>query len=382
MEEDQAGQTHQEGQQIEHGPKVGFWQRVFGPKAEGDDPEEVAEAPAPPSTRNSKRPPEANKPRKQQQTIFDKAEQEQRKRYAKAALMRRERLANAIGERVETVISDRMETGEQKLAKVSKAFNEMNGLLGAIGRNLDTQGERSERIASSIERLPQFAEEEKVVLETIASSLEGQAQSVQGLPEVLALVKQGSAAASHRLAALRSLHDELELQREQRGQVLEVLRESSRKFEERMGDLEETIAMSMAQARTDTKLLRESLETNAQQARDEARLETKREEQRTAHLLEGLQQVSQVIGHGNALAVADTEAHGKAMGSFQEAQDDMLAILQQSQMNTLEEMRRLQEEAKEREETLARRNRVALVGSAGFLSPSPHRRPWCIASTR
>ena len=45
--------------------------------------------------------------------------------------MRRERLATAIGEKVENVIALRMEMGEEKLAHAAGAFTEMNSLLGA-----------------------------------------------------------------------------------------------------------------------------------------------------------------------------------------------------------------------------------------------------------
>ena len=104
---------------------VGFWRRVFGSKkpVEAPEPEAAAEpepdeAAAEPELEadGPQQPLVANAPRKRTRTIFDRVEEEQKKRYTRAARLRRERLANAIGERVEEVLSGHMIDGESRLA--------------------------------------------------------------------------------------------------------------------------------------------------------------------------------------------------------------------------------------------------------------------------
>lgn len=344
------------------GEKVGFWKRVFGGEEGGGEGPAAPEAPSAPTARN--RP----KPRKTEPTIFDKVEQEQRKRYARAAMMRRERLASAITDKVEQVINDRMETGEEKLARASVAMGEMNHLLGAIGRNLDDQAGQAARMAQTIAKLPEYAEREHSVLETIAANLEGQAASVESVPEVLGLVRQGAEAAHHRLAALQSVHQELVEQRAQQREVLDVLRTSSQRFTEQMSRLEETMATGAMQARNDAQALRSSFAEATDRLVEQGREEARREAQRQAQMLQGLHEVSLRLSESNTLATVSQRTQEQRAVAFHGAHEELVDILQHCQSQTINEMHRIQADVQEREERMAHRNRLALVGSVGFLA--------------
>lgn len=328
----------------------GFWKRMFGGSGEA---EEAEPAPKPQNT-----------PRKRTKTIFDRAEAEQKKRYSKAASVRRDKLATAIGDRVEGVIAQQLEGGERRLAQVSTAFDDMNMLLGGIGRNLDLQDQRAERMARTLESLPKAAERERIVLESIADKLEEQGDAIEGVPEVVSLVKHGSKMAEERLFALKSLKGELELQREQRDQVLAVLRQSSLRFEERMTSLEETITNSQIEARSDTVTLRQAIERNTEESRQDAEREGKRGER----VIDSLSDVSRRLSEGNVLASANAAQQDRSLNVFQDSQQRLLDQFVRSQNHTVSEMHRLEDEAREREEALARQGRMTLVGSVGFLA--------------
>jgi hypothetical protein len=348
-------------------PTVGFWKRMFG--GAGKEEGEASEAGKAPEAPSPAKPVKAgraarNRPRKRSKTIFDQAEEQQRRKFAKAAIARRERLAQSIGERVERALDERFASGEERLADVAGVFEDMNGLLGAIGRNLDDQGTRAERMAANLELLPQAAENERLVLEGIAAQLEGQAASVEGVPEVVSLVRHGSQVAEQRLTVLRGLQTELETQREQGQQMLEVLRRSSAVFEDRMSSLEETILKGQVEARRDARELRDAVTRSAEALAEESMRET----QRSAHLLDGLRDMTARLSEGNAVAVAAARSQDKAVESYRDAHEEMVDMLVRSQNRTLAEMHRLEEDSQQRAEELARRSRVTLVGAAGFLA--------------
>lgn len=378
--------TSEPGPSASGSTKIGFWRRMFGAKTDADptETETEAEAETPEITTVAQvdDSPEAssNLPRKRSRTIFDRAEQERRKRFSRAAKMRRERLAGAIGDRVEEVLTDHLVDDKQRWSNAAASVDEMNGLLGAIGRNLDEQGQRAERMADSLEQLPELAKQEQQTLGQIAERLQTQAQSVEGVPEVVDLVRFGSGIAKQKLAALRSLQDELALQREQRSQMLQSIRKSAIEFQDRMSKVEEAVQTSMLQARTDATAVREAIDRSSETLTAQAREEALKVSQRARRLEEGLRQVSAVMLEGAALANAQARSQqDEAIGFLHTTQDELLTQFQRSQTETVATMERLQAEVKEREERLqaevkereerqAWRLRTALIGCAGLLA--------------
>lgn len=369
-------------------PKVGFWRRMFGggPTETEPEPDPGAEPETGASAEEeAPQTPARNKPRKRQRTIFDRAEEEQRKRYTRAASIRREKLAGAIGDRVERVIAERMETGEAKLAHATEAFQDMSVLLGAIGHNLDEQGQRSERMADTLERLPEIAEKEQQTLEAIAERLRDQAHSVEGVPEVVSLVRQGKSHAQKRLMALQGIQEEMALQRQQRSHVLDVLRQSAAQFEERMTDLEDAIQRSALASKSSAERLQRSIQRSTEQMVEQAREEERREEKRAHKLREGLRGVGNQLLENAALTAAHSQQQQEqALGFFHESQQDMIERLERSQTETITEMHRIQKDVKEREERLAWKQRMVMIGAAGvfaiatglmFTNPPPSAQP-------
>jgi hypothetical protein len=365
---------------------VGFWRRMFGGGGKADAlEEEEAEAVEALEALDEddedddgemrRHAPAVNQPRKPRQTIFDKAEQEQRKRYARAAMVRRERMARAIGDRVEKVIMDRMESGEEKLTHVAGSFGEVRNVLGAIGRNLDDQGERSERIAEVLGQLPAASEREQKILGQIARTLEGQsgssrtvAESVQDVPQMLALVRDGQSNSKMRLEALREVKSELALQRDQRERLLSTFREHTERFEQRMGRLEEALVTGAAQARNDAESMRRALHDSTERVLEKSEEDAQREDDRTSKLRSGLHALSRQLQDQNTLAGAAVRNQGEAMTFFQDSHGEMLDALQRTQHRTLKEMKRIQEEVQERADSLAWRGRLTLVGAAGAIA--------------
>jgi len=433
-QQQQTAPTGQEpGQAAEGGSsddeeQLGFWRRMFGGGGDkkDDGPEDEAAERARRRRREAVKKGAAarkrsrNQPRKPKKTIFDRAEEEQRKRYAQAAAARRERLAQAIGDRVEQAVVDRLDTGEQQLAHVMKpGFNEVRSLLGAIGRNLDGQNTVQERIAGVLEGLPAASQREQETLGEIAQAISGHAgetrtvaQSVQDVPQVLALARAARDEANERLVAIRDLKSEMELQRDQRERMITTLQESVTRFDERIGHLEEAVQSSATQARHDAEALRQSFETaiqtTANQARNDAESlrrtveevvsgqatqarndqaalrqaisdhthhlarvsaeEGKREEMRHGRLEQGLQDLSRRLCEGNTLATAAVARQGDAMGLLQETHEELLDALQRAQNRTVGELRRIQDEVQERTDSLAWRGRMAIAGAVGAVA--------------
>lgn len=358
---------------------VGFWRRMFGGgKAdEAADDDDVAEFDDDEDDDDGEMRSSAarNQPRKPKQTLFDKAEAEQRKRYARAAMVRRERMARTIGDRVEKVILDRMETGDQKLEAVAGSFGEVRNVLGAIGRNLDEQGERSARIADVLGQLPAASEREQKILGQIARTLEGQngtsrtvAESVQDVPQMLAMVRDGQSQARQRLEAIHEVTSELALQRDQRERMIATYRETSQRFEEKMSRLEEAILSGAVQARNDADSLRRALEDNTERLLVKSEQDARREDERTSKIRSGLHELSRQLKDQNLLAGAAVRNQGEAMNFFQDSHGEMLDALQRTQNRTLKEMKRIQEEVQERADALAWRGRLTLVGAAGAIA--------------
>lgn len=412
----------------------GFWRRMFG----GGAGEPVASPSEPAAGTGAEldlaQPAPHNRPRKPSRSGKpDKAEQE---RFSRAAMIRRERLARAIGERVEEVIEARMETGEEKLARVSQGFQEVRVLLGAIGRNLDASAERSERIARALLTLPEtgargqellervlevlrtlpeqgdrgrellarigeaidgHAQEEQSLLTRIASALDDQtsqgqteqavlariedvlegqststrtlAEQVQGgVPQVLALARQSQDAARERLLALREVKAELELQRDQRERLIEAVRESGERCQERLGKLEEALAVATVQSRQDAGALRGALQGVGDRLVAQGKEESRREEERGGRLEEGLLRLARQLGEGNAVAASAAASHDRAVERFRDAHAELIETFQRTQHRTLSEMQRIQEEVSERADQLARRTRRTLVACAGALA--------------
>ena len=418
----------------------GFWRRVFGGGGEGggSQPAEAGagaelvlagpEAPA----RNAPRRPTGRGPGTQGGGKRDAAEQE---RFSRAAMIRRERLAKAIGERVEEVIQTKMETGEEKLVRVSQSFQEVRTLLGAIGRNLDASAERSERIARALLTLPEAgargqgtlervlevlraqegqgergrellqrigeaidgqaagaqallgriastldehstqSDQEQALLVRIGEVLEGQrgathalAESVQGVPQVLALARESQDAARERLLALREVKRELELQRDQRERLIEAVRESTDRCETRLHKLEEALTVATVQSRQDAGALRGALANVGERLVAQGKEESRREEERSVRLEEGLSRLARQMLEGNAVSAAAAASHDRAVERFRDAHGELLDVFQRAQHRTLSEMQRIQEEVSERADQLARRTRRTLVACAGALA--------------
>ena len=85
-------------------------------------------------------------------------------------------------------------------------------------------------------------------------------------------------------------------------------------------------------------------------------------------MLDAMREVSLRLSEGNALSSATVLAQEKSQRSFNNSQQELLDVLVRTQSQTVTEMHRLEEEAREREESLARQNRLTLVGSVGFLA--------------
>src|SRR5690606_4022199 len=118
-------------------------------------------------------------------------------------------------------------------------------------RDLDLQGERTAR---ALETIPEAIEREHETITHVARVLEGQsgtqlalAESVRDVPQMLALARDGQRGAEERLLALREVKHELELQREQRDRMVDLLRATSTRFEERMVQLEASMQQGATQ---------------------------------------------------------------------------------------------------------------------------------------
>lgn len=425
----------------------GFWRRVFGGGGEGG---EVAGSEAPQtglSEVTRAEPAEHNRPRKPSRNPTGRpptnrtgpkdkeSERAEQERFSRAAMIRRERLAKAIGERVEEVIQTKMETGEEKLVRVSQSFQEVRTLLGAIGRNLDASAERSERIARALLTLPEAgargqetlervlevlrtqagqgergrellerigaaidgqsagaqtllgriaesldehsaqSDQEQALLVRIGEVLEGQtgvttalAESVQGVPQVLALARESQDAARERLIALREVKVELELQRDQRERLISAVRESSERCEARLHKLEEALVVATVQSRQDAGALRGALAGVGERLVAQGKEEGKREEERAQRLEEGLGRLARQLLEGNAVNAAAAASHDRAVARFRDAHGELLDVFQRAQHRTLDEMQRIQEEVSERADQLAKRTRRTLVACAGALT--------------
>ncbi len=269
--------------------------------AEGEWPAEVSSASG--GRRQRERP---------ERTIFDRVEQEQRKRYAEAALLRRERAA-AASERVRRAGSVREAGSEGALGRAGAAAGaagEMNALLSALGRELERGPER---------RASGAAEDERDPLRAVAGTLEG-------------------------------------------------LRASAARFEEQVGRLEEAIAAGAARALDDARALEAALGAATDRVLEQGREDARREESRQLQLLQGLHEVSLRLSESNTLATLGTKQQETAAARLHDLHEELIDLVQRSHTQALTEMHRLHEEVREREEALARRNRLALVGSVGFLA--------------
>lgn len=461
------------------GAEGGFWKRMFGGQARPDpkdlpavaEPEQGEMGPA-----RARAPEKKNKPR------APKHDDEQQRRFARAAMLRRERLARTIGERVEQVLVDRMAQGEERLVEAQEGMaygmGEVKGLLGSIGKNLDDQSTRGERVARILEGLPGASEREREALlevaraihdqgggtqgglealrsllsevgqgldaqgaraertakiletlpevarreqealdgvalsldhhgrglrdglgavhetlsaigrdldlqgerahetiEHVARVLEGQsgtqlalAESVRGVPQVLALARDSQRAAEERLHALRDVKQELELQREQRERMLESLRATTVRFEERFVQLEVQLQLGAAQARADASNMRLTFEGVGERLAEQSRAEAAREEARARRIEQGLGDVSRRLGESNVLHAAGINSQGQALEALQDAHVDLMDAFQQAQSRAIGEVQRIHDETHRRAEHLAWRSRLSLVGSAGLVA--------------
>lgn len=472
----------------------GFWRRVFGGPTRPEVKDLPAEGPAgelaPARPRGEGK---RNAPR------APKTDDEQQRRFARAAMLRRERLARAIGERVEQVLTDRIADGEQRLAAAQEGFAEgigevggllrsigknldhqadrgervariLEGLPGAsererealleiartveeqgagtqgglaavkdllaevgrgldaqgeraartatilealpeavrreaealdgvsltldhhgrsirdgvgalhealtsIGRDLDLQGDRAERTARILETLPEAARREQESIERVARVLEGQsgtqlqlAESVRDVPQVLALARDGQRAAEERLVVLREVRHELELQRDQQVQLVEALRTTTTRFEQRMVQLEAQLQQGASQARADAASVRLALEGVGERLAAQAREEGQREEARARRLEQGLGDVSRRLGESNVLQAAGINGQSQTLVALQDAHTELMDVFQRAQSRALGEVQRIQDEGHRRAEQLAWRSRLALVGSAGLVA--------------
>ncbi|MCO5166858.1 MAG: hypothetical protein M9894_10890 [Planctomycetes bacterium] len=478
----------------EAGP--GFWRRVFG----GPTRPEVKDLPAA-APEGELAPARPRAEGKRNAPRAPKTDDEQQRRFARAAMLRRERLARAIGERVEQVLTDRIADGEQRLAAAQEGFadgiGEVGGLLRSIGKNLDhqadrgervarileglpgasererealleiarvveregagtqgglaavkdllaevgrgldqqgeraartaailealpelarreaealdgvsltldhhgrgirdgvgalhealtsigrdldLQGDRAERTARILETLPDAARREQESLDRVARVLEGQtgtqlqlAESVRDVPQVLALAREGQRAAEERLAALREVKHELELQRDQRAQLVEALRATSTRVEQRLVQLEAHLQQGSLQARADAEQVRLALEGVGARLAAQAREEAQREEARARRLEQGLVDVSRRLGESNVLQAAGLDGQRQTVVALQDAHTELMDVFQRAQSRALGEVQRIQDEAHRRAEHLAWRSRLALVGSAGLVALS------------
>lgn len=438
----------------------GFWKRMFGGGAKPDakDLPAVAEPVAqgelgPARSAQEKRAPE----KKKNAPRTPKQDDEQQRRFARAAMLRRERLARTIGERVEQVIVDRIADGETRMAVAQEGMaygmGEVKGLLGSIGKNLDDQASRGERVARILEGLPGASEREREALlevaraiddqggraertakiletlpevarretealdgvalsldhhgrglrdgleavhgtlsaigrdldlqgqreqetiEHVARVLEGQsttqlalAESVRGVPQVLALARDSQRAAEERLGALRDVKQELELQRDQRERMIETLRATSVRFEERFVQLEVQLQLNSAQARADASNMRLTFEGVGERLAEQSRNEAVREEARARRIEQGLGDVSRRLGESNALHAAGIDSQGHALEALQDAHVELMDAFQHAQSRAIGEVQRIHDETHRRAEQLAWRSRLSLVGSAGLVA--------------
>ena len=385
---------------------VGFWRRMFGgpekpAEATGEaEPEELG------PERIQAEVVEPARPRRRSRTREE--EQARQERFGHAAMIRREKMARAIGDRVEQVIQDRMETGEEKLARVAQSFQEVRTLLGAIGKNLDQSAERSERIARALVSLPEAGargqellervvtllatlppqgERGQLILERIGAAIEEHGSGEQellgriervleeqsaaartlaenGVPQVLALARQGQDAAQERLLALREIETELTRQRDQRERLIAAVRESTERCEGRLMEIHEALTLANVQARQDAGSLRGSLERVADRLIQTEDEESRREEQRSLRLEQGLVRLARILGEGQVANAAAAAAHDRAVDRLHDAHLELMDALQRSQHRTLSEMQRIQEEVTERADALARRARRTVVACA------------------
>lgn len=467
----------------EEGAEGGFWKRMFGGGAKPDAKDLPAVAAPEPGELGPSRPKSPGRTEKKKNAPrAPKQDDEQQRRFARAAMLRRERLARTIGERVEQVIVDRIAQGEDRLVEAQEGMaygmGEVKGLLGSIGKNLDDQASRGERVARILEGLPGASEREREALlevaraiedqgagtqggleavrsllsqvgqgldaqgaraertakiletlpevarretealdgvalsldhhgrglrdgleavhgtlsalgrdldlqgrreqetiEHVARVLEGQsgtqlalAESVRGVPQVLAIARDSQRAAEERLHALRDVKQELELQRDQRERMIETLRATSARFEERFVQLEVQLQLNAAQARADASNMRLTFEGIGERLAEQSRSEAVREEARARRIEQGLGDVSRRLGESNTLHAAGIASQGQALEALQDAHIELMDAFQTAQSRAIGEVQRIHDETHRRAEQLAWRSRLSLVGSAGLVA--------------
>lgn len=374
----------------------GFWRRVFGgsgpaPKPEGDGPPPKAETEELGPAKRPERPTAKNAPRAPK-------DDESQRRFARAAMLRREKLARAIGERVENVLLDRMAQGEQRLALaqegVSHTVGEVKGLLGAIGRNLDEQVGQGERVARILEQLPAASEREREAIDGVALTIDhhgrGLRDGIELMHGALRTIERDldvqNDAAERAARALETLpavvhqeHErehqalvqvrrELEAQRDQRERMIETLRAVGTRFDERVLQLEARLDQNAAQARSDASTIRLALESVSERISAEARAQSASDSARTRRIEQGLGDVSRRLGESNALHAAGITSQNDAMARMHDTHAHLMDALQAAQSRALGEVQRLHDEATRRSEQAAWRSRLALVGSAGLVA--------------
>jgi hypothetical protein len=206
----------------------GFWTRVKSAFGGENKPE-----PAPGSALPA-RTPRAPMPRRPKKTAFERAE-ERKKRLESLSAERRDRLASSVNKKVERTIVEKLEPREEAIGKVAAGFENLNDLLHGIGRTLTSQDESTRAIAErlldlpgAVARIPETAAASREKLEEIARELHEQKGasramqlSLESVPDLLAVARQGTGTAALELSVMRDVHRELELQREQRERLLE-----------------------------------------------------------------------------------------------------------------------------------------------------------------
>jgi hypothetical protein len=346
-----------------------FWSRVkdaivpVGDTAPPAEPEPAAERSGP------RKPRKADFDEKQKKTGRTTS---RRTRLRRAAAEKREGLAVVLGEKVEKIVVERIGPRDEDLAKIAAGFGGMNEVLSDLAGTLSKEDRAQAEALLGIQR----------ELGDQAGTHTRVADSLQGVPDLVSLVRAGSGTFEGQLTTLRDVRRELELQREQRERVVEGVSRLERamalvaeKIEvqnERALALQEAQARAHAQAiaderaRADRALAAASARFEAQVREDQERIRLDRQRaQEEAERFERGMAVMAARVHEQSSAIL--EGQEQAAQGFRGAQRAIVEGFEDAQARTIEALERLHEErTREQARSAVRSRRVALAVTAAF----------------
>lgn len=375
-----------------------FWSRVKsalggepGPAAMGETAPDVPMLP----------PVTTPKPRKVRKTAFDRAREaraakdpsnattaksrresdSRRTRLRRAAEEKRDGLALVVGEKIEKVLVEKLEGArDEGFRNVARGFVELSGVLGGLGRQLGSQEQHARAIEEKLAGLPESERAQAEALAGIARAIGDQtgtqgkvAQSLEGVPEIVSLVKQGSGTVQGQLQALGDMHRELVLQREQRERVVDGVHRVERALlglgEQLQGCVaRQTSMQNEVRARTEESVTRlerslgavaARLDLAAREEEDRARLDRSA----TADQAERLERALAVMAarvHEQSVAIVGSQE--EAATTFRRAQESVAQGFEEAQERTIATLERLHEErVRELAKTRRRTNLMAAV---------------------